>query len=146
MLQKRAVLESRPVADSDPQSSYRSLFGDLRENVRAYLRGMLLLPRQEIRELVAANLRAAAWIIAGLVFALLALIALVVLFVALLALVLPLWASALVFALVFLAVGGTIAYFLGVKRLQLRGPERTIRSVKETIAWVKATLLGRSAS
>ena len=34
----------------------------------------------------------------------------------------------------------------GYKRLELRGPTRTITSMKETIQWAKARLLGRSAS
>ena len=34
----------------------------------------------------------------------------------------------------------------GYKRLELHGPTRTITSMKETIQWAKARLLGRSAS
>ena len=36
--------------------------------------------------------------------------------------------------------------FGGYSRLELHGPTRTINSVKETIRWAKARLLGRSAS
>lgn len=144
------MLESPAVttdARSDEEStSYGSIFAELRENVRAYVRGLFRLPAQELRELLAANLDAAKWIAIGAVLVLLALVALVVVLIALLALVLPLWAAALLVFVALLLLGGVIAYFLGVKRLVLRGPERTIRSVKETIAWVKATLLGRSAS
>jgi hypothetical protein len=40
---------------------------------------------------------------------------------------------------------GAMAYG-GFKRLELHGPTRTMNSVKETIRWAKARLLGRSAS
>jgi hypothetical protein len=71
--------------------------------------------------------------------------ALVILIVALIALVLPLWASALI-VLVVMALGAGITGYVGYKRLDLRGPTRSINSVKETIQWAKARLLGRSAS
>jgi hypothetical protein len=35
---------------------------------------------------------------------------------------------------------------MGYKRLELRGPTRTINSFKETMRWAKARLLGRSVS
>jgi len=49
----------------------------------------------------------------------------------------------LTIALSILTVG--IGYG-GYSRLELHGPTRTINSVKETIRWAKARLLGRSAS
>ena len=61
------------------------------------------------------------------------------------ALVLPLWASALIVLVLFLALAALSAW-IGYKRLELHGPERTINSVKETVRWAKARLLGRSAS
>jgi uncharacterized membrane protein YqjE len=137
-----AHVQSRPV-HSTP--GYRTLLGRIRDNVRALVRKQLELPRQEIAEIVQANLRAAKWfgIAAGLAF--LALIALVVLLIALLALVLPWPLAALV---VFLLLGGLagLAGYIGYRRLELRGPTRSINSVKETIRWAKARLLGRSAS
>ena len=43
-------------------------------------------------------------------------------------------------------LGAGITGFVGYKRLDLRGPTRSINSVKETIRWAKQRLLGRSAS
>ena len=72
-------------------------------------------------------------------------VALVVLVIALLALVLPLWASALVVLAVMGLAAGLTGY-VGYRSLDLRGPTRTINSVKETIRWAKSRLLGRTAS
>ena len=124
---------------------YRTLLGRLRQNVRTYIRRQLELPRQEIAEIVRANVAAAKWFGVALTFALAFLIALVILIIALIALVLPLWASALI-VLALMALGAGITGFVGYKRLDLRGPTRTMNSVKETIRWAKQRLLGRSAS
>jgi hypothetical protein len=124
---------------------YRTLFGRLRDNVRAYIRRQLELPRQEIAEIVRANVGAAKWFAVAAVFALSFLVALVVLIIALLALVLPLWASALVI-LAVMALGAGLTGYVGYRSLELHGPTRTINSVKETIRWARSRLLGRTAS
>ena len=124
---------------------YRTLLGRLRDNVRTYIRKQLELPRQEIAEIVRANMVAAKWFGIALAFAIAFLISFVVLIIALVALVLPLWGSALVVA-ALMAAGAAVTGYVGYKRLELRGPTRTINSVKETIQWAKARLLGRSAS
>jgi len=124
---------------------YRTLLGRLRENVRAYIRKQLELPRQEIAEIIRANLRAAIWFGVAAAFALAFLIALVVLFIALLNLVFQLWASALI-VLGLMALGAGITGYVGYRKLELHGPTRTINSMKETIRWAKQRLLGRSAS
>ena len=124
---------------------YRTLLGRIRENVRTYIRKQLELPRQEIAEIVQANLRAAMWFGVAFAFVLGTLIALTVFVIALVALVLPLWAAALVVLLVFVALAALTGY-IGYKKLELRGPTRTINSLKETMRWAKSRLLGRSAS
>jgi uncharacterized membrane protein YqjE len=124
---------------------YRTLLGRIRDNARLYIRKQLELPRQEIAEIVRANLRAALWFGAALAFVLGALVALTVLVIALISLVLPLWASALIVLLLFLALAALTGY-IGYKKLELRGPTRSINSLKETMRWAKARLLGRSAS
>ena len=124
---------------------YRTLLGRLRDNVRTYIRKQIELPKQEIAEIIRANLRAAMWFGVALAFLFGVLIALTVLVIALIALVLPLWASALIVFVLFLALAALSAW-IGYKRLELHGPERTINSVKETVRWAKARLLGRSAS
>ena len=75
---------------------YRTLLGRIRENVRTYIRKQLELPRQELAEIVRANVGAAKWFGVALAFVFAFLTALVVLIIALIALVLPLWASALI--------------------------------------------------
>ena len=139
------MLESDDVTNGEGPASYRSLLVELRKHVRAYIAKQLLLPRQEIRELVAANVRAVAWLGAALVFVGLFLIAFVVVVVAIIAIWVPLQLAALVAMLLFFVTTAILGY-IGYRSLELRGPERSIRSVKETISWVKATLLGRSES
>jgi len=124
---------------------YRTLLGRIRENVRALIRKQLELPRQEIAEIIQANLRAAMWFGIALALVLGALVALTVLVIALINLVLPLWASALIVLLLFLGLAALTGY-VGYKKLELRGPTRTINSLKETMRWAKSRLLGRSAS
>lgn len=127
------------------RAGYRTLLGRVRDSVRAYIGKQLALPRQEIAEIVKANLRAAKWFGLALLLVFLFLFALTILLVALVAIFLPLWAAALLVTLL-LAAGASLAGWIGYKRLELRGPTRSIESVKETIRWAKARLLGRSAS
>lgn len=136
------AVQSRPVYE---RPGYRTLLGRVRENVRTYIRKQMALPREEIAEIVRANLNAAKWFGVALAFLFAFITALVVLIIALIALVLPLWASALI-VLGLMGLGAGITGFVGYKRLDLRGPTRTINSVKETIRWAKQRLLGRSAS
>ena len=58
---------------------YRTLLGRIRNNVRLYIRKQLELPRQEIAEIVQANLRAAMWFGIAFAFVMGTLIALTVL-------------------------------------------------------------------
>jgi uncharacterized membrane protein YqjE len=124
---------------------YRTLLGRIRENVRQYIRKQLELPRQEIAEIVRANLRAALWFGVAFAFVLCTLVTLTVLVIAVIAIWLPFPLAALVALLLFLALAGFTGW-VGYKKLELRGPTRTINSLKETMRWAKARLLGRSAS
>ena len=124
---------------------YRTLLGRIKGNVRLYIRKQLELPKQEIAEIVRANLRALVWFGIAFAFVFGTLIALTVLVIALVAIFLPWWASALsVFAL-FSGLAALTGW-IGYKKLDLRGPTRSIESFKETVRWAKARLLGRSAS
>lgn len=136
------VVGSRRVYD---QPGYRTLVGRVRSNIRALIRKHLELPRQEIGEIMQANLRAARVLAIAAAFALLFAIALVVFLVALLALVLPLWASALI-VLLLCGIAAAAFGYAGYKRLELHGPTRSINSFKETVQWARARLRGRSAS
>jgi uncharacterized membrane protein YqjE len=124
---------------------YRTLLGRIRNNVRLYIRKQLELPRQEIAEIVQANLRAAMWFGIAFAFVMGTLIALTVLVIAVIAIWLPLWAAALIVFALFIALAALTGY-IGYKKLDLRGPTRSINSLKETMRWAKARLLGRSAS
>ncbi len=127
------------------RAGYRTLLGRVRDNARRYVRKQLELPRQEIAEIVRANLRAALWFAIAGFFGLGAGIALVVFLIALIAIWLPLPVAALGVLLVSV-VAAALAGYIGYRKLELHGPRRTISSVKETMRWAKARLLGRSAS
>ncbi|MBM4421365.1 MAG: phage holin family protein [Chloroflexi bacterium] len=129
----------------DGEPTYRGLIGRIRERAQAYVRKQIELPKQEIGELIAANLRAVIWFAVALALVWLALVSFVVLVIALLAIVLPLALAALAAFLLFAIVAGLVGY-IGYKKLVLHGPDRTIRQVKETVRWLKTRVLGRSAS
>ncbi|MGH2490943.1 MAG: phage holin family protein [Candidatus Limnocylindria bacterium] len=124
---------------------YRTLLGRIRENVRTLIRKQLELPRQEIAEIVQANLRAAMWFGAALAFVLCTLIALTVTIIAVIAIWLPFPIAALMVLVLFVLLAALTGW-IGYKKLELRGPTRTINSLKETMRWAKSRLLGRSAS
>ena len=124
---------------------YRTLFGRIREKARTYIRKQLEMPRQEIAEIIQANLVAVKWFGIALAFVFGTLIALTVTVIAVIAIWLPLWASALIVFVLFIALAGLTGW-IGYKKLDLRGPTRSIESFKETVAWAKARLLGRNAS
>lgn len=124
---------------------YRTLLGRVRDNVRLYIRKQLELPRQEIAEILRANMRAAMWFGIAFAFVLGTIVTLTVLVIAVIAIWLPLWAAALVVLVLFIALAALTGY-IGYKKLDLRGPTRSINSLKETMRWAKARLLGRSAS
>ena len=124
---------------------YRTLLGRIRDNVRLYVRKQLELPRQEITEIVQANLRAAMWFGIALAFVLCTLVALTVTVIAVIAIWLPLPVAALITLLLFLLLTALTGW-IGYRKLELRGPTRTINSLKETMRWAKSRLLGRSAS
>ena len=136
MLASRAMYE-RP--------GYRTLIGRIRENVRTYIRKQIELPKQEILEIIRANLAAVKWFAIALVVGLLFLVSFVILLVALIAIWLPLPVAALIVTLLLLAVTA-FAGWTGYKSLDIRGPTRSIESFKETVSWAKARLLGRSES
>ena len=124
---------------------YRTLLGRIRDNVRLYIRRQLELPRQEIAEIIQANLVAVKWFGIAFALVLMTLVALTVFLIGLIAIWLPLWASSLI-VLLWLAGLAALTAFRGYKKLDLRGPTRSINSLKETVRWAKARLLGRSAS
>jgi uncharacterized membrane protein YqjE len=136
------VLASRAMYE---RPGYRTLIDRIRGNVRTYIRKQIELPKQEILEIVQANLVAVKWFAIAMVLGLLFLVSFVILLVAVIAIWLPLPVAALLVTLLLL--GGTaLAGWRGYKKLDIRGPTRSIESFKETVSWAKARLLGRSES
>ena len=135
------------------RAGYSTLIGRIRENVRTLIRKQIELPKQEIAEIVQANLGAVKLFAIALAIALMVLVALVFFVVALVAWLLSIWlpyAAALALStFLVLLLFGALAAFLGwrgYKSLDIRGPTRSIEQVKETVAWAKARLLGQSES
>jgi uncharacterized membrane protein YqjE len=123
-----------------------SIVGLARELVRGAIelvRMEVTSARQELGEGMSRLGGGAILLVIGLVFALLMLVALVVLVVGIVAIWLPLWFSALIVMLAFLALGALFGY-LGVRRMlaareRLMLPE-TRASVQEDMAWAKRLL------
>lgn len=135
------------------RAGYSTLIGRIRENVRTLIRKQIELPKQEIAEIVQANLGAVKLFAIALAIALMVLVALVFFVVALVAWLLSIWlpyAAALALStFLVLLLFGALAAFLGwrgYRSLDIRGPTRSIEQVKETVAWAKARLLGQSES
>ena len=124
---------------------YQTLLGRIRGNVRTLIRKQLELPKQELAEIVRANLQALKWLAIAAAFGLLTLIAVTVFLIALVAIVLPWWLAAFLVLVLFGALAAYTGY-RGYKKIELRGPTRSINSFKETVQWAKARLLGRNAS
>ncbi len=127
------------------RAGYATLFGRIRENVRTLIRKQLELPKQEIAEIVRANLGAVKWFAVALALGLLFLVSFVILLVAIVAIWLPLPVAALIVTLL-LALCAGLTGWRGYRSLDIRGPTRSIESFKETVSWAKARLLGRSES
>ena len=136
------MLDSRPMYE---RPGYSTLIGRIRNNVRTYIRKQIELPKQELAEIIKANLSAAKWFGVAFAFLFLTLIAFAVFVIGLIAIWLPLWAAALIALLLFAGLTAFLGWG-GYKRLELRGPTRSIQSLKETVAWAKARVLGRNAS
>ena len=104
------AVQSRPVYE---HPGYRTLLGRIRGNIRTYIRKQLELPRQEIAELLAANMRAAIWLGIAAALAFTTLITLVVLVIALVALLPRDWLGTLVLGL---SIGAAVALLvLGIR-------------------------------
>lgn len=101
------------------------------------------LAKQEAREDLRQNVRAAIILGVGAVLLLFAVICLLVALIAVTAALsgdrLPLWGSALIWVLIF-AASGAGALFVGKRRLELRPLGRTRAEVKENVEWVKQRL------
>ena len=122
--------ESRGIGD---------LLGDLSQQVSTLVRKEIQLARVEVTSSIAKMGRGAAMVAGGAAVLYAGL--LVLLMAAVLALIeagLDPWLSALIVAVVVLAVGGAVAY-MGVNRIRETNlaPTETVESVKENIEYAK---------
>lgn len=112
--------------------SSRALAADAVETVHRLIDLEIALAKQELRELVTANVIAAACLAAAGLLAILALLVAVPVIVVLLV---PWhWQAALAWALAYVLIAGGLALY-GRSRLTLRLPTRTLESLKENKEW-----------
>nr|WP_255663113.1 phage holin family protein [Myxococcus sp. RHSTA-1-4] len=109
------------------------------EQGRRLLRAEITLARAELRSEAKKASAGAGLLAGGGVVLLLGALTFVGFLVAALAMALPVWASALIVAVVLLAVGAAVAW-VGLGRLKrLHGPQRTIQTLKEDGQWASRT-------
>jgi uncharacterized membrane protein len=112
--------------------SSAQLAGDIVESAQQLVHLEIALAKQEVKELAIRNGFAAAFLAVAAVFGLLALL------VALPVLLVVLFDNHTLVAIIWLALYLLVAIVLGLlgrARLQLKPPQRTIRSLKETREW-----------
>ncbi len=126
------MVDDRPVS---------AVVADIVGNIEDIVRSEVRLASSELKTEALRASRAGSWIAAGLGFGLYAAGLAIAVIVLLLARVMVPWLAALV---VCLATAALAAAFIGLglrrwKRLHL-APEKTVRSVKENVSWMKAQI------
>jgi uncharacterized membrane protein YqjE len=130
-------VESKPPTQTS-EASVTQLVTQLAEQTSRLVRDEMKLATKELQATAKhAGVGAGLFSVAG-VLAVLGLATLVATAVAALALVLPVWAAALIVAVVLLAVAG-IAALIGKKQISQASPtpERTVESVKQDVREIK---------
>lgn len=118
---------------------FGELFSEFMEQARRLVRAEVSLARTELRAEAKKASAGAGMLAGGGVVLLLGALTFVAFLVAALATALPVWASALIVAVVLLAVGGAVAW-TGLGRLKrIHGPQRTIQTLKEDGQWASRT-------
>lgn len=118
---------------------FGELFSEFLEQARRLLRAEVTLARAELRAEAKKASAGAGLLAGGGVVLLLGALTFVAFLVAALATALPVWASALIVAVVLLAIGGAVAW-AGLGRLKrIHGPQRTIQTLKEDGQWASRT-------
>jgi VIT1/CCC1 family predicted Fe2+/Mn2+ transporter len=118
--------------------SIGALISELMQDIRLLFSQELNLAKKELREKLAAVASSVVTIVIGAVLAIGGLFIFMAALVLVLDLFMPAWVAALVLALVFLAVGGLMA-FLGIQKIRKTKyvPERTVRTVEEGVQRVR---------
>ena len=124
------------------EKSLGELFADLSAQTSALVRKEVQLAKTEITGKVAGLAVGAVFFVVAALMGLGAFFVLLAAAIAALSLVLPVWAAALIIAVVLLIVAG-IAAFLGLGKIKKATPplpEKTIETLKETPPWLKNQL------
>ncbi|ATB46114.1 phage holin family protein [Corallococcus macrosporus] len=128
-----------PTIPHQGADGFGALFSEFTAQARRLVRAEVSLARTELRAEARKASAGARLLAGGGVVLLLGALTFVAFLVAALAEALPLWASALIVAVVLLAVGGGVAWS-GLQRMkQVHGPERTIQTLKEDGQWASRT-------
>lgn len=124
--------------DGRNQKSLGELFAELGREAGELVRAEIALARVELTDRASRVARDAGALIAGGLVAYAGFLVLLGAIVLILANWLPLWASALIVAVVVLAAGGLLVQrgLADLKRANL-APTRTIRTLKQDVEWLK---------
>jgi Flp pilus assembly protein TadB len=118
----------------------KELVSEFLEQGRRLFRAEVQLARAEVRDELKKTTAGVGMTAAGGVVALLGAFTFVAFLVIALAGVMPLWASALLVAVVLLAGGAGIVW-LGLQRFKtVHGPKKTIQTLKEDSQWASRTM------
>ncbi len=118
---------------------FGELFSEFMEQGRRLVRAEVALARAELKAEAKKASAGAGLLAGGGVVLFLGAMTFVAFLVAALAVVMPVWASALIVAVLLLAVGGAVAW-AGLGRLKrIHGPQRTIQTLKEDGQWASRT-------
>ncbi|MET0551789.1 MAG: phage holin family protein [Vicinamibacteria bacterium] len=127
-------MASATSAHPHPTEGLRALLGDVVDHVRTLFRLEVALARDEVRRSVLQVRRGMMFLAAAIVLGTVALMALCAALVAGLATVVPVWASAAIWAVVFAGTALPLAR-LGMDGLRLESSS-TVESLQETKEWL----------
>lgn len=127
--QEASGRETRPIAE---------LFSKLASDVSLLISQEVALAKKELGQTFSQVIGGAVWLVIGGVIGLVGMIALLAAAILALALIMPDWAAALIFGLVFIVVG-LLLVRLGVNRFKKVSlvPERTAQTLKEDAEMLK---------
>lgn len=135
-----AQRQYRSAAHQEPSRPIKELVSELLEQGRRLVRAEVTLARAEVKAEFKKTSAGAGLAAGGGVVVLLGAITFVAFLVIALAYAMPLWLSALLVAVVLLA-GGAGLTWLGLQRLKtVRGPTKTIQTLKEDSQWASKTM------
>ena len=121
------------------QKSLGELFADLSAQISALVRQEVQLAKTEITGKIAGFAVGAVALVVAALLGLGAFLVILAAAVAALSLVLPVWAAALIVAVVLLILAG-VAAMIGIKKIKSATPpvpQKTIETLKEDAQWLK---------